>query len=138
MVSRCFRAGGFVAVALLFVAAAAAKPQSVLSNADVMEMVHGGLSESVVIAKIRTTPGAYDLSTKALLDLKRAGVSDAIVEAMVSSDKKGAEGNPKTARSTSRAATSSGEAVKAINDGALDNIRLFALVLEGVPTSWWS
>ncbi len=55
----------------------------VLGNADVVKMVGAGLADSLVIAKIRTSQCKFDTSLDAILKLKEAGVSDAVVQAMV-------------------------------------------------------
>jgi hypothetical protein len=61
---------------------AAAPEDSRLSNKDVTDMVEAKLSEPVIIRKIRTTKCRFDTSPKALIQLKKAGVSDAIVLAV--------------------------------------------------------
>jgi hypothetical protein len=58
--------------------------QEVLTNDSVIQMVKGGLPEAVVIAKIKSTPSKFDLKTDSLVSLKKAGVTDKILEAMVS------------------------------------------------------
>lgn len=66
-----------------FVSLAQQKP---LTNADVINMVKGGLAESVVISAIQVNPPNYDVSPAALLALKKAGVTakeqDAMLAAM--------------------------------------------------------
>lgn len=66
-----------------FVSLAQQKP---LTNADVINMVKGGLAESVVISAIQVNPSNYDVSPAALLALKKAGVTakeqDAMLAAM--------------------------------------------------------
>jgi hypothetical protein len=63
--------------------------QETLTNESIVSMVKGGLSEAVVLARVRSGPANFDTSTNALLNLKRAGVSDKIIEAMVSAPKVG-------------------------------------------------
>jgi predicted Zn-dependent protease len=46
-------------------------------------MVRGGLSEEVIVGKVRISEAQYDLSADGLLRLKSAGVSDAILKAMI-------------------------------------------------------
>ena len=58
--------------------------QEVLTNDSVIQMVKGGLPAAVVIAKIKSTPSKFDLRTDSLVSLKKAGVTDEILEAMVS------------------------------------------------------
>ena len=53
-----------------------------LTNEDVIKMVQAKLGEAVILAKIRSSPCKFDTSTDALIKLKGAGVSDAILQAM--------------------------------------------------------
>jgi|SoiMethySBSTD1v2_1073268.scaffolds.fasta_scaffold01139_1 hypothetical protein len=64
-----------------------AAAQETLTNESIISMVKGGLSEAVVLARVRSGPANFDTSTNALLTLKKAGVSDKIIEAMVSAPK---------------------------------------------------
>lgn len=61
--------------------ASSASPE-VLTNADVIRMVDAKLPESVIIAKIRSSTCKFDMSTDALIKLKQAGVSDAVLQAI--------------------------------------------------------
>ncbi|MBI3391739.1 MAG: hypothetical protein HY039_00980 [Nitrospirae bacterium] len=55
-----------------------------LTNADVVEMVKAGLGEAVVVGKIKTAPRVnFDTSTGGLVKLKKAGVKDQVVNAMM-------------------------------------------------------
>jgi hypothetical protein len=54
-----------------------------LTNQDVLEMIKAGLTTEVIVAKIKATPSKFDTSPATLLELKGAGVSDAIIMAMV-------------------------------------------------------
>ncbi len=54
-----------------------------LANQDVIEMVKLGLSADVVIAKIKASPTEFKTDTAALVELKQAGVPDAVIMAMV-------------------------------------------------------
>lgn len=62
--------------------AAVAEDAKKLTNADVISMVKAGLSEDTVVAAIRGKPSAFDTSPQALIDLKKKGVSDAVLQAM--------------------------------------------------------
>ena len=57
--------------------------QEVLTNDSVIQMVKAGLPEAVVIGKIKSTATKFDLKTDSLVGLKKAGVSDKVLEAMV-------------------------------------------------------
>ncbi len=54
-----------------------------ITNADVENMVKAGLAESTILLAIRGGPTALDTSPAALVQLKKAGVSSAILEAML-------------------------------------------------------
>ena len=41
----------------------------------------------LILAKVKSSPGAYKVDTEDLLSLKRAGVSDTVIAAMVSAQK---------------------------------------------------
>jgi hypothetical protein len=64
---------------------AGAKPQAspVVTNADVLKLAAAGLPDSVILAKINSSPCSFDLSTDALVALKQAGVPDPIIEVMM-------------------------------------------------------
>src|SRR3979411_1989690 len=57
--------------------------QEVRTNDSVIQMVKAGLPEAVVVAKIKSTATKFDLKTDSLVSLKKAGVSDKVLEAMV-------------------------------------------------------
>lgn len=55
-----------------------------LKNIDVIAMAKAGLGDDIVVAKINQVPREeLDVSTQALLDLKKRGVSKAVIEAMI-------------------------------------------------------
>ena len=54
-----------------------------LHNSDILELKAAGFSEQVIIAKIKSSPGTYDLATADLVKLKTAGLSDAVLAAML-------------------------------------------------------
>ena len=55
-----------------------------LTNADVVALAGAGVGDAAVIAKIRQAPAeSLDVSTEALLELRRNGVSGAVIQAMV-------------------------------------------------------
>ena len=63
-------------------------------NGDVVKLVKGGLSKELIIHTIESRPNHFDLSADALLDLKKKGVPDDVIQAMVS---------PKTEPASSKA-----------------------------------
>jgi tetratricopeptide (TPR) repeat protein len=55
----------------------------VLTNDAVVSMVKAGLGDAIVLDKIKTSQGQFDLSTPGLVRLKESGVSDAVIKAMI-------------------------------------------------------
>jgi hypothetical protein len=72
-----------VAAVSLSLPGATSLAQEVLTNDSVIQMVKAGLPEAVVVAKIKSTATKFDLKTDSLVSLKKAGVSDKVLEAMV-------------------------------------------------------
>lgn len=50
-----------------------------LTNADLMYMAQNGLGDEVILNSVRTRGGRFDLAPEALVQLKRNGVSDAVL-----------------------------------------------------------
>ena len=61
-------------------------PQPPLTNAAVVKLVRAGFKEKTVIAIIRNRPSLFNLDPDRLIDLKRNGVSENIILAMLSQD----------------------------------------------------
>lgn len=78
--NTCIR---LLAVLSLVLAVTSANAQEVLNNDAVIAMKKAGLSEGVILAKIRGSQAKFDTSTQALVALKQAGLSDGVIEAMV-------------------------------------------------------
>lgn len=57
--------------------------QKPLTNDGVIKMVKAGLSESVIVASIQSTPAQYDVSTDGLIKLKNAGVTSDEMKAII-------------------------------------------------------
>lgn len=66
----------------------------VLTNESVLAMVRAGLTDDVIVAKIRSTATNFDLTHDQLIRLKHQGVPDRVLEAMLSP---GAPSSPATA-----------------------------------------
>jgi len=60
-----------------------AKPAVELTVDDVIKLVQAGLSEDLVIIKIKQNGKAFNLSTEQLLQLKKSSVSDNIIRTML-------------------------------------------------------
>lgn len=61
-----------------------AQTQEVLNNQSIIELVKLGLSDEIIITKIKSSETAFDVSTADLQKLKESGVSNAVIMAMVS------------------------------------------------------
>lgn len=61
-------------------------PQPPLTNAAVIRLVRAGFKEKTVIAIINNRPGSFKLEPDHLIDLKRNGVSENIIMAMLAQD----------------------------------------------------
>jgi len=55
----------------------------VLTNDAVVTMVKAGLGEEIILDKIKTSQGQFDLSVQGLVRLKESGVSEPIIKAMM-------------------------------------------------------
>jgi len=80
----------YIAILLCILLASSARtqePSKRLTNQDVIEMVNLGLSEDVIIAKIRSVSGTdalrFDTSVDGLKALKTANVPDAVIKVMI-------------------------------------------------------
>lgn len=58
--------------------------EKALTNANIIQMVKAGFGESVILNAIQTNETQFDVSMSALFELKSAGVSQKIIEAMQS------------------------------------------------------
>jgi hypothetical protein len=59
------------------------KPANELTVEQVIQLVQAGLSEDLIIARIKKNNKAFDLSTEQLLQLKKAGASDNIIRVLI-------------------------------------------------------
>ena len=55
---------------------------AVLTNADIIKMLRSGLSANVVMLTVQASRGNYDTSPNALIDLKSAGATEALILSM--------------------------------------------------------
>jgi hypothetical protein len=74
----------------------------VLKNKDVLDMLKMGLTQEVVLAKIKNSASKFDTSPKALQELKAGGVSDAIILAMVEAQSGAAPSNSSPVTTSAR------------------------------------
>jgi hypothetical protein len=54
-----------------------------LTNAEVIEMSASGLGKALILQKITSTNGKYDVSVKGLVELKKASIDDDIIQLML-------------------------------------------------------
>jgi hypothetical protein len=64
--------------------------QDVLNDESILKMVKAGLGEGLIVNMVQTQPGNYSLTPDDLVKLKTQGVSDKILNAMVTKGAKGA------------------------------------------------
>lgn len=80
-----------VFVALMATCLGVASAQQPLTNDSIVQMVKAGLGETVVVDAIHTQPHQFSLSANDLIALKQAGVSNAILAAMLTAEKPASE-----------------------------------------------
>lgn len=80
---RCFAL--LVCLSLSLAAQESRKP---VTNDDVLSMTKAGLKEQTIVLAIEQGPSKYDTSPQALVNLKKAGASDAVLNAMIVAAKK--------------------------------------------------
>jgi len=72
-----------VLAALALFSATSLTAQEVLTNQSLISMKKAGLSDSIIISKIKSSQTKFDASTQGLIGLKNAGLSDQVIEAVV-------------------------------------------------------
>ena len=63
--------------------------QQTMDNVAVIKMTKAGLSPDIVVASVSSLAGHYDVSPDALISLKKAGVGDAVISAMIAKNSGG-------------------------------------------------
>src|SRR5439155_21088988 len=81
-------ARSLLALLLIVTGVAAQQKNPALTNDDILKMVKGGLQETTVLNAMAANETDFDVSAKALLDLKQAGISDKIIDAMLAAEAK--------------------------------------------------
>lgn len=69
------------------ISASTASGQSVLTNQDLIQMAELGMGETIIISQIENSSNDFDVSTTALLSLKKAGLSDAVLAKVIEAGK---------------------------------------------------
>jgi hypothetical protein len=72
-----------LATCLLVSSTASVSGQEVMTNETVIQMVKAGLSESVILAKMRSSQTKFDTRTEALIALKQAGTPEKVMQAII-------------------------------------------------------
>jgi len=89
----------------IFILAALCSAQATLNNDAIVKMLKAGLSEEIVVSTIKTQPGQYATSADDLIALKKAGVADKVLTAMIDKATAPASaGNPLVAAASGPAA----------------------------------
>jgi hypothetical protein len=87
LVERFFRALICIAICLglgyISIAAQTSRSEAVLTNASIVKLIKAGFKEKTVVAIIGSRPAQFDLSTERMIELKRSGVSERIILAML-------------------------------------------------------
>jgi hypothetical protein len=63
-------------------------PPKTLTNASIIRMATSNLSDDLIIQAITSQPGQYTTDADALIDLKDAGVSERVINAMLNKNRK--------------------------------------------------
>lgn len=64
-----------------------AKTGAPLTNENIIALKKAGISDDVIIAKIKTSPGKYKLDTNDIVAFKNQGVSESVILAMIDAAK---------------------------------------------------
>jgi len=72
-----------LAAAIFTGSAATINAQETMTNEEVISLSRAGLNPTLIVGKIRTSKTDFNLSTDSLIALKKAGVTDEIVGAML-------------------------------------------------------
>lgn len=125
-------------VCLLNVAAFAQQAAHPLTNDDIIKMTHDGFDEAVIIALVESNPTEFDVSLTGLTDLKAAGVTGKVMEAMLKAEAKKRQAsssavtsqNSNSAPSTLAPAAVSSPAVPAVG-GNMQQMMAMAMSMSG-------
>jgi hypothetical protein len=63
-------------------------PAAPLNNSDVLTLKQAGISDSLIIEKIRSSPVKFELGTTDLVALKKSGLADAVIAAMLEASRR--------------------------------------------------
>src|SRR4051812_36488605 len=71
------------ALICFWTASIAYSQEEMMTNDEVISLATAGLNSSIIVNKIRISKSNFDTSTDALIKLKKAGISDEIINAML-------------------------------------------------------
>ena len=77
---------------ILTVSAIAQQAKHALTNDDVTKLVKGGFTDEVIVAMIDANDTAFDVSISGLTNLKEAGISSKVMEAMLKAESRKRQG----------------------------------------------
>jgi hypothetical protein len=60
-----------------------AQSQKILTNADIVEMTKEGFDSNLIVQEIQANDADFDISPQALINLKNAGVTQSVMQAML-------------------------------------------------------
>lgn len=83
--THSFRRLSAAALLVILSSALSLARQGGLTNADIVEMIKAGLPESTIILAIQKEPAKLDTSAQALIQLKKQGATQKILDAMLQS-----------------------------------------------------
>jgi len=71
-----------IAEVLAFEEGADQYSENILTNRDIMRMAQAKLADGIIVSKIKSSKCDFDTGVDALINLKQAGVSDAVIQVM--------------------------------------------------------
>src|SRR5436190_23732374 len=90
---------------MLFFSVVAFGQAELLTNSKIMEMTRAGLEPEIILLKIRSSAVSFDISADALIELKKAGVKDDVISAMVEKGRSTPEAAGPTLQSSNKQPT---------------------------------
>jgi len=98
----------------------------ILTNKEVVLMTQAGLSKDLIIRKVKDSKGNFDVSTPALIDLKKSGVADEVITILMEK----AEGKRNVPPQKDEASSDSQTTVNINLSGAVDKTSTERIVLS--------
>lgn len=106
----------FALSAFVFFLNASAQDTEILTNESIIELVSGGISKKLILAKIEKSPCNFATDTKSLVALKKAKVDEGIINAMM--DKMASQQVRQTTSSSKASSSSNAAASDAVSKSA--------------------